>query len=168
MTDEAHLVLEREASEARARLMATLDVLELRTRSVARDAARGARSTALGFAGALALGLTFAIAEHTQARADRPRRSRPPERSLLGDALRAGAVAFVFVSVSAWSKHAPQPTATGRANQPQARRIAALVSALLGQGPRARALRAGTTHALLAVGPYGADAGQSPAREGPP
>jgi hypothetical protein len=149
MTDSTHLVLEREASEARARLMATLDVLELRAHSVVQDATRGARSTALGLAGALALGLTFAFAERTQRRAERPSR-RAPKRSILGDALRAGAVAFVFVSVSAWSKYATQPTAAGRANSPHARRIAALLSALLGRGPHTRALRAGTSHALLA------------------
>jgi hypothetical protein len=149
MNDGTHWALEREASEARARLMATLDVLELRARSAVRDASRSARSTALGAAGALALGLMFAFAERTRRRTQRPVRSTP-KRSILGDAMRAGAVAFVFVSVSAWSKYATQPTAAGHANQPHARRIAALLSALSGRGPRARALRAGTSHALLA------------------
>jgi hypothetical protein len=149
MTDSTHWALEREASEARARLMATLDVLELRARNIAHDASRSARSGALGLAGALALGLTFALADRAQRRSHRPLRSTP-KRSILGDAMRAGAVAVVFVSVSAWSKYATQPTAAGHANSPQARRIAALLSALLGRGPHTRALRAGTSHALLA------------------
>ena len=149
MTESTHASLEREASEARARLMATLDVLDVRARRVVHDATESVRSTAIALAGAAGLCLTFALFERS-VRRPVTRVRQTPKRSILSDALRAGAVAFVFVSVSTWSKSATQPRASGRALEPHARRIAAVLAAVSGNGPRARALRAGTTHALPA------------------
>jgi hypothetical protein len=153
MTDPSYDALEDEAQAARARLMATLDVLDGRTKRLVHEATETARSTAFGMVGAMTLVVGLALAE----RASRRARTFPVgagRRSILADTLRVGAVALVFVSVSAWAKHAAHTRDTGHAGEPQLRRVgAALLSAMLGKGPHSSARRAGTTHASLELAP---------------
>jgi hypothetical protein len=155
MTDATQDGLDRNVDEAKARLMATLDVLDVRTRSLVHEATDTARNTAWGVAGVLALSLGLALAERASRRVSRRVTQRQlrdrvsPNGSLLGDTIRVGAVAVLFISVSAWAKHAAEPDASRRAGQPQLRRVATLLSAVLGKGPHAVAQRSGTTRAFL-------------------
>jgi hypothetical protein len=145
MTEPSHDALDRHVNETRERLLAKLDVLDQRARSMVREATTTTRATVIGLAGALALSFSLALAERANQRLRHP---HAPRRSILGDALRVGAVAVMFVAVSGWAKrqaHA-QPR---RASQPQLRRIASHDS-MMPRSEAASAPHSGTSHALPA------------------
>ena len=147
MTEPSHEALDRHVEQARERLFAKLDVLDHRARELVREATSTTRATALGLAGALALSFGLALAERASQRLRHRYYTPAPRRSLVGDALRVGAVAVMFVAVSGWAKRASHSQAARRASEPQLGRFASPVAAVPGS-VNAGASPAGTSHAL--------------------
>jgi len=155
MTNTAHAELDRHARQARERLLATLDVLEQRARTLVQTATQTTRATAAGFAAALALSAALVVVQRTSERMTRQRRGsgRP---SLIGDAFRVGAVAIMFLGVSAWAKRAARTHATPPAATPQVRHDASLQL----RAERAVQAETGTAHALDTLETTPHDAGR--------
>jgi hypothetical protein len=145
MTDSNHEELDRHAEQARERLLATLDVLDHRARGLVQNAAQTTRATLIGVAGAMALSVGLVLAQRASRRIRRRTRYRDSDKpSLIGDAFRVGAVALVFVGLSAWAKRAAHgngtsPPQLSQNAPPGPTRLVTDESAALGQ--------AGTTHA---------------------
>jgi hypothetical protein len=89
----------------------------------------------------------LALAERASQRV-RGRSPQAPRRSLIGDALRVGAVAVMFVAVSGWAKRASQGQAR-HASRPQLGRFASSAAAMP-DSAQASDAQAGTSHALSA------------------
>lgn len=131
MTDSSHEKLDRHVTEAKERLFARLDVLDHRARQLVQEATNTTRATAFGFAGALALSFAFSLATRANRRIQH---LPPPRRSILGETLKIGAVALMFVGVSAWAKRASQQGDPRRASQPQLRHSASSEAPALAAG----------------------------------
>jgi hypothetical protein len=145
MTDSTHEELDRHAQEARERLLATLDVLDHRARGLVQTAAQTTRATMIGLGGALALSVGLVLAQRASRRIKSRTRYRDSDKpSLIADAFRVGAVALVFVGLSAWAKRAARANGT---SPPQLRQNASLSPARSGTDESAAHEPAGTTRA---------------------
>jgi hypothetical protein len=150
MTDSTHEELDRHAERARERLLATLDVLDHRARGLVQNAAETTRATMIGVAGAMALSVGLVLAQRASRRIKRRTRDRDADKpSLIGDAFRVGAVALVFVGLSAWAKRAAHVNGT---SPPQPSQNAPPLPTRLGPpslatDDSAALEQAGTTHA---------------------
>jgi hypothetical protein len=119
MTDAEHEALERAAHDARERLVASLEQLDTRAKTLVQGAAETTRASAVGVAGAMLVwfAVSFAAGARHRERGRMPSRSAHAGRStasaIAGTALKVGAVALVFVGARAWA------AATQRARTPQ-------------------------------------------------
>jgi hypothetical protein len=143
VTDAAHDELDRHARKARERLLETLDVLDHRARNLVQAATETTRATAVGLAGALVLSVALVVVQRTSKRVVRRRRDSD-RSSLIGDAFRVGAVAIMFVGLSAWAKRAAHANATRLAAAPQLSHHASLAL----HAERTVQVEPGTVHAL--------------------
>jgi hypothetical protein len=149
MSDSGHGELDRHAQQARERLLATLDVLDHRARNLVHTATATTRATAFGLAGALALSVGLVIAQRASRRFSRNNYSRRSEpSSLIGDVLKIGTVAIMFVGVSAWAKRAAHTNTRGITKPPQLGQSASLDSSQSECAGTAAQQHAGTSHAL--------------------
>jgi hypothetical protein len=124
MTDPDHEALERAASTAKDRLVASLEQLDSRAKTIAHSAAETTRAGALGAAGVVLFWLAASVAGRAR-HIDRPR-SR--SAAFASGVLKLGAVALVFAGARTWAFAAQRARlAHAGSSTPQLRRVGGAV-----------------------------------------